>query len=649
MNRILMLLLFVLLADIVNGQIVNQPAFDFTRTGLYNVKRVQLGDTSTIVDLHITFMPGWWTRFGKDVYLENDTTGERYMIKGIKGIDFDHKIITPNSGDTLVTLVFPHLDKNIKKLNFGEGNKALIFGISLTETASVKKTQGIPNSVQKWLDSQTSQEIVKSSQSNYDLEFFKNDSIKVVGYIKGYDKRAGFSSGIIYQANNLTREDHPTTIQVYDDGRFEVQFPAFHPMRTALLINAQRIPFYAEPGNTVGIILDWRDFLAMDRYRNRSKEFEYIRYFGDNQMINSQLSGFKLERPDYSLLEKLQKTVRPDEFKKAQMGKWFVERKRLDSILMRQNLLSKTQIILKNELDLLFANYLFDYESDRGYFAKQDTSNAILKAVTPRDYFDFIKHIDLNNKSLLINGAFSLFINCFEYSPLFLYAMGGGKDYYAALDSFSRVEYKTKEIPLIINVAKLRTFNYKIENSTSDSDVQLSLVSLKSNMRLPFLKGEADRLVKLYKKKKFSYQLPNTAGAKVFKKIIDKYKGKILIVDFWAQWCGPCIGGIERSLATRKKFKDNPNFDFVFITDVSGTPDIAFFDKFNEKNFMVNSYRITADEYLLLRELFKFNGIPRYVLVDEKGGIRNDKFENYNFSSEMVKHFPEKFKNDYFK
>lgn len=64
---------------------------------------------------------------------------------------------------------------------------------------------------------------------------------------------------------------------------------------------------------------------------------------------------------------------------------------------------------------------------------------------------------------------------------------------------------------------------------------------------------------------------------------------------------------------------------------------------------MTNSYRVSADEYLALRELFKFNGIPRYVLVDENGKIRNDNFQNYNFAGEMVKHFPERFKPDYFK
>ncbi|RZK13687.1 MAG: hypothetical protein EOO43_17525, partial [Flavobacterium sp.] len=256
-------LILVFLMFTAAAQTINKPKIEFTNTGIYQINKITITDTATAVEIKINFLPNWWTTISEKAYLENGQTNEKYFVKRIEGAQFNTKVWTPKSGDTLVKLIFPKIDKNIKNLNYGDEGKSFVFGISLKESTKLNKATPLPKHIQKWLSDKTALSKTKPNQSG----FFTRDSIKIVGYIKGYDKRASFASGIIYHQNNITREDFPTTVRIYEDGRFECSMPAIHPITSRIHFNNQSINFYGEPGTTTGIILDFNDFLLADRYR----------------------------------------------------------------------------------------------------------------------------------------------------------------------------------------------------------------------------------------------------------------------------------------------------------------------------------------------------------------------------------------------
>jgi len=150
----------------------------------------------------------------------------------------------------------------------------------------------------------------------------------------------------------------------------------------------------------------------------------------------------------------------------------------------------------------------------------------------------------------------------------------------------------------------------------------------------PFLKQEGEAL--LQKSFKGVYELPAEEGTKIFRKIIDPYKGKVLFVDFWATSCGPCVGNIKAMKAIRDKYQDNKDFEFIFITDDGGSPLVSY-NKFVEDQHLIHSYRLPKKENICLYNLFCFNAIPHYVVIDREGKVINDDFHMFLFENELQK------------
>jgi len=95
-----------------------------------------------------------------------------------------------------------------------------------------------------------------------------------------------------------------------------------------------------------------------------------------------------------------------------------------------------------------------------------------------------------------------------------------------------------------------------------------------------------------------------------FSNILEKHKGNLVYIDFWASWCGPCIGAMPYSHTLRKEYAENVATVYISIDkkadawrQASKKLDLSDYSD----SYIVN-YAIVSD---MLSEL-KVKAVPRY-------------------------------------
>ena len=91
-------------------------------------------------------------------------------------------------------------------------------------------------------------------------------------------------------------------------------------------------------------------------------------------------------------------------------------------------------------------------------------------------------------------------------------------------------------------------------------------------------------------------------------------KGKVVVLEFWATWCGPCVAAIPHLNELADKFKDQP-VQFIAVTDEDEKVIVPFL-----KRKPIHAW-IGLDTDKSMLKAYGISGIPHTVIVDKKGKI----------------------------
>ena len=120
-----------------------------------------------------------------------------------------------------------------------------------------------------------------------------------------------------------------------------------------------------------------------------------------------------------------------------------------------------------------------------------------------------------------------------------------------------------------------------------------------------------------FSKEALSEKLLSTDGSQVaFEDILNQYKGKTLVIEVWASWCGDCVKAMPKIKELQAK---NPDVAYLFIS----------MDKTVENwKIGIEKHELKGDHFMandqmkgVFGKAIDLDWIPRYIILDKTGKI----------------------------
>ena len=392
------------------------------------------------------------------------------------------------------------------------------------------------------------------------------------------------------------------------EGNFKAFVDIEFPVIGYLKLGQYASPIYLQPDDSLYLVIDESNFNGSVKFSGKGEANlnMYTAFFYLTEIaMKDKASKVKRSFNDVSDEEFI---FTNDSFTRTQLNI-------IDSLKKVFEPSSEFYLYFKTETYYRNANQVVSFPLMKNYMNKSNTPPTYSKP-----FVDFVLNQNLNDETLSRHPDYIKFLN----STLTYFVIASLQPN----ENISIEELYNRKYKFIIQKIKSRRLQLALMAAVTSEALENNQAKYVQKMYDEFIKETADKVLADALKDKMkeiaflvngskatNFTLSDLNGKKVS---LNDFKGKLIYLDFWATWCGPCMMEMPHSIELQKKFVNDKNIVFLFVS--IDDDEQKWKNVVKERN-ITGTHLISPGRTSAIVKTYNLESIPRHYLIGKDGMV----------------------------